>query len=156
MFRVTPLKGFYVRVPKEKGEAFVYKNTLLTNTNMSKASMKHFPTAGKKGHYWSSAIVHLFIMDSTHWTAQAAWMRRECQRKAESEPPRISRSERTAEQICRRRTEKYQVEVKEDQAMQLKRGNGQKLYEKRKALNLFSQKWDLAVTVAMEPATSQN
>lgn len=46
--RVSPLKGFYVRIPKEKGEAFVYENTLLTNTNMSKASMKHFPTAGKK------------------------------------------------------------------------------------------------------------
>lgn len=61
-------------------------------------------------------------------------MRIECQRKAESEPPRIIRSERTVEQICRRRTEKYQVKFKEDQAMLVVRRNGQKLYEKRDRL----------------------
>lgn len=138
--RSLPWKAFMWESLNRRGKAFVYKNTLLTNTNMPKASIKHFPAAEKNGYYWSSAIIHPFIMDSTHWTAQAAWMRIECQRKAESEPPRIIRSERTVEQICRRRTEKYQVKFKEDQAMLVVRRNGQKLYEKRDRLwTVFSE-----------------
>lgn len=46
--RSLPWKAFMWESLKRRGKAFVYKNTLLTNTNMPKASIKHFPAAEKK------------------------------------------------------------------------------------------------------------